>query len=144
MLVPYRCKYFKIYELIPPELYNATLEDILWSQFDDRLLKTIDLMRQKYGMTIINNWKTGGQLKNSGLRLPDSEAGVKFSQHKLGRAADLHISSKTPDQIRQDILANPWAEEFKYITCIEDNVNWVHIDVRNHDKIQKGILIVLP
>ena len=144
MLVPYKCKYFKIYELVPPALYSATSEDVLWSQFDDRLLKTIDAIRAKYGPIIVNNWKSGGQLQNSGLRLSDTTTGVKFSQHKLGRAVDLHSTTKTPDQIRKDIVANPWSEEFKYITCIEDNVNWVHLDVRNHDKLHKGLLIVLP
>ena len=35
-------------------------------------------------------------------------------------------------------------EDFKYITCIEDKVSWLHFDVRNWNKKEDGILVVNP
>ena len=50
----YRCKYFKIEELVHPNLLKTIPEDILWSMFDDRLLKVADRYRENYGPIFIN------------------------------------------------------------------------------------------
>lgn len=139
----YKCKYFGLKELFPPIIYNSIEnKEILWWMMDDRLLKTLDMLRDKYGPLLCNNWNQG--LRNRGFREPDSSTGAKYSQHKLGRAADLTPYKTTVDQMRNDLLANPFAEEFKYITCVELDVSWLHIDVRNWDKEKYGIFTVKP
>ncbi len=136
-------KYFKIQEVVSPYVYNTvTNKDQLWWLFDDRLLKTADMLRDKYGPIIINNWAQG--LKYSGFREESSTIGAKMSQHKHGRAFDLHPTKVTAEKMREDLLADPWAEEFQYITCIEINVSWFHMDVRNWNKKQDGVFIVKP
>lgn len=136
-------KYFGIKELVPPETYNAVAnKDSLWWLFDDRLLKTLDMLRDKYGPVYCNNWDNG--LKYRGFRPEDAPAGVKMSQHKRGRAADCHFKNVSVEEVRKAILTNPLAEAFKYITCIERDVTWLHFDVRNWDKFSKGILVVSP
>ena len=85
----YRCKYFKIEELVHPNLLKTIPEDILWSIFDDRLLRVADRYRENYGPIFIN----GRGLVDCGLREIDSKTGAKYSAHKFGRALDLHIIS---------------------------------------------------
>lgn len=137
----YTPKYFTLKELFPPEIYNSTPDkDKLWLLFDDRVLKTADMLRDKYGPIKCNDWDNG--FRNCGFRSEYSTTGVVFSQHKHGRALDLHPLNTTAEKIRHDIIANPWAEEFKYITCLEIDITWLHYDVRNWNKKKDGILLV--
>jgi hypothetical protein len=46
------------------------------------------------------------------------------------------------DLIREDILQNKYPDDFKYITCIEMDVSWLHIDCRNYDKLNNGIKLI--
>lgn len=134
-------KYFDIKELVPPVVYNNASDKFkLWWIFDDRLLKTADMLRDRYGAMYVNKWSAG--LRECGYRLPDSQTGRELSQHKYGRALDLHPMKTTAEKIREDIQAEPWAEEFKYITCIELGVTWLHIDTRNYNKEEHGIFLV--
>ena len=50
----YKCDYFAIHELIPPSVYEARGEKA-WELLDDRLLKTIDTLRDRFGPATINN-----------------------------------------------------------------------------------------
>ena len=84
----YRCKYFTIRELVNPSFVGLN-ESILWRLFDDRLLRGIDMIREKYGPCTIN----AGTWVDCGLRAMDSKNGAKWSAHKFGRAADVHIVS---------------------------------------------------
>lgn len=143
----YKCKYFKIYELVYPELYNYAKQtgniNKLWNFFDEELLITIDNIRELNRSSIkINDWYWGGNYSLSGLRPYDSLIGAFGSFHKFGKAFDLKFNSI--EQIRQDILNNPFQEEFKYITCLEMDVSWLHIDCRNRDKVNLGILKIYP
>lgn len=139
----YKCKYFDLKELFPPFIYNNTAnKEVLWWLMDSRILITIDMLRDKYGPILCNNWEQG--LRERGFRDPSTLTGAKYSQHKHGRAVDLSFYKTTVDAVRNDILNNPFAEEFKYITCVEIDVTWLHIDVRNWDKTNDGILKVKP
>lgn len=143
MFIP---KYFELYELVPPNTYwKYHLEPVkLWGIFDDRLLRTIERLRVRYGKMVMNTWYWGGHHKERGWRHENTLTGALFSQHKNGRAGDLVPTEVSPDQIRRDILADPWHPDFKYITCLEMNIPWLHIDLRNHNKGGSGILLVYP
>jgi len=130
-----RSKHFKIQELVSKELYNLVKEDILWNLFDERLLETIDTLKDKFpeGSISINNWLWGGDRNQSGLRTKNSKYYSPTSQHSIGRAVDCIFSDYNVDSVRQYIINNP--EDFPYIKGIELDVSWLHCDVRLRDKV---------
>lgn len=139
--------YFKLYELLPKDFYNKYLSykgDNLWFLFDDRLLKCADRLRERYGKMIANTWYWGGKHQYRGWRPFDCTVGSAFSQHKFGRALDLVPDECTAEEIRKDILQSKNQDIFIDITCIETKVSWLHVDVRNWDKPNKGIFLVNP
>lgn len=127
----YRCKYFKIEELVHPNLLKTIPEDILWSMFDDRLLRIADRYRENYGPIFIN----GRGLVDCGLREMDSKTGAKYSAHKFGRALDLHIISIEDLNLSKEEKIDRYNKVRR--ECIyadinyEDNISWLHIDTYN-------------
>ena len=83
----YKCKYFKITELVNPTLLKQIGENIAWTIFDETLLRAADAIREKYGAMTENT----SDLTDCGLRDPQSKTGAKYSMHKIGRALDGHI-----------------------------------------------------
>lgn len=130
----YKCKHFIIEELVSPQAYKDRGEKA-WQLLDDRLLMTLDLLRERYGKMTVNNWKWGGNREWSGLRTADSPYFSKYSQHSFGKAADIIFNDITAEEVRQDILDNPDDPTFKFINSIELGVSWVHLDCRNCDRI---------
>ncbi len=137
----YKCNHFKIYELVTPEMYNKWGEKC-WQLFDERILITLDALRERFGSCVVNDWKWGGRFDDSGFRDENFYSSVEAyfrsrSQHKFGRAVDAKF--KVPaHEVRKYILENP--DEFPYVTFIEVGplkdgsvMTWVHIDVRNGD-----------
>ena len=140
--------FFALHELVPKEVYKE-YERVnklyrLWYVFDPRMLFTIDRLRERYGKMIMNNWFWGGNHQYRGWRDSEVKIGASLSQHKFGRAADLVSVEHTAEEIRNDILADPFHDDFKYITCIELAVLWLHFDIRNFDKEKYGVLVVNP
>lgn len=142
-MAQYRCKYFKIKELVHPS-FLTTNESILWRMFDDRLLRAIDKIREKYGPCTIN----ADGLTDCGLRRMDSATGAYFSGHKFGRAADLHIRTieqeaakikdaterkkwkiKAYNKIREELMVN---HEFDLL-AFENGISWAHVELTNRD-----------
>lgn len=136
----YKCKYFKIKELVNPAMLSIP-ENILWLMFDDRILRIADQIREWYGACTVNT----SVLKDCGLR-PFNAGGAVYSQHKYGRALDLHIVSiekeaekiKDPEkrkkfkiekynEVRQDLMKNLEGVNF------ENNISWLHFDVGNRE-----------
>ena len=74
-----RSVHFRIEELVPKEVFDLVKEDTLWELFDERLLATIDALKEKFpeGSMTINNWLWGGNRDQSGLRTKNS----KFYNH---------------------------------------------------------------
>jgi hypothetical protein len=130
----YKTKHFMLQELLPKRVFDAR-GGKGWELLDDRLLISVDSIRERYGATIINNWHNGGDRQWSGLRTPDSPYYSPYSQHTFGRAADCIVLNESAESIRQDILSNP--ELFPYVNGIEMGVSWLHIDVRNTDRIKR-------
>ncbi|AUR86027.1 peptidase M15 [Vibrio phage 1.081.O._10N.286.52.C2] len=138
----YKCKHFKIQEIVTPQMY-AAWGDRCWSLFDERLLITLDALRERFGSCTINDWMWGGNFKYSGMRDEHFYSSVQAylnsrSQHKYGRAADCKFSAIVAAEVRAYILENP--SEFPHVKFIETGplangktMTWVHIDVRNGD-----------
>lgn len=139
-------EHFKLYELFPEDFYKQNKwrgNDLLWL-FDDRVLWTLDQLRERFGPVYLNNWYWGGKHQYRGCRPFNCEIGAEWSQHKFGRAGDPVFAEAEAEEVRQEILANPYNLEFEYITCIEMDVSWLHFDVRNWDKAKNGILKITP
>lgn len=134
----YKCKFFKIRELVNPEILKQISEYTLWMLFDDRLLRCADLIREKYGACTVNS----GTLVDCGLRQMDSKNGAKMSAHKFARALDLHIvaldkkyagnkeeKTKAYDAVREELLKD------KRFDCLnfEMGITWLHIDTYNRE-----------
>ncbi len=133
--------FFQPFELVPKEFYE-TFKDFprrIWSMFDSRTLFTGDAIRRRYGKMIANDWYWGGSNQYRGWRPFDCPVGAEYSQHKRGAALDLVPVETAVEEIREDIKKRKDLL-FKYITCIEEGVPWLHFDCRNH----KGLLIVRP
>lgn len=138
----YRCTHFRIEELVPPGVFSARGQSA-WELLDAAILVSADAIRTHFGPIVINNWHDGGPLKESGLRSFTSATGAVYSQHRYGRALDLHPRNATPQEVYEYILAHP--ESFPHITTLEDiryTATWIHIDCRNNP--QPGIRVVIP
>ncbi len=132
-----KSKYFKIQELVSKAVYEKYGEKS-WEFIDERLIKTLDLLREHFNKPItVNNWLFGGNLHQRGLRANKDEivknkSDYYISQHCLGKAADLNVKGMTAQEVYEDILKNKG--KFPLIARIENIKNtptWVHIDVAN-------------
>lgn len=128
-------------EYIPSSLYKKLEKrtHILLGLVDRRLVEADQQLRDKFGQVTINNWWHGGTRNWSGIRTQESPNYSETSQHPYGRASDKIFKDASAEEVRKYIKAN-WAQ--LGITCIEDNVTWVHSDVRWHQG--NNLLIVQP
>jgi hypothetical protein len=135
----YTCKHFGIKELVPRHVF----EDRgwrAWELLDDRALHTLDALREKFGVTVVNDWYRGGQFEWSGLRTPQSPVGSIYSQHRLGQAFDCKYAEISSEDVREHVLAHP--EEFPYIRELELGISWFHFSVAN--RRGEGIFTYTP
>ena len=125
-----RSKYFEIHELVPEELYHTVHEDVLWRMVPQKLIESIDQIKEKFpkGSMSINNYEWAGNRRWSGLRTVGSPWYSHGSQHTTLNAVDAVFSKYTTDEVRNYILTNP--NEFTHVRRIETNVNWLHIDLK--------------
>ena len=154
-------RFFRSEEFFPKTVCDAhiTNENSLWRLMDNRVLWTAEALRKRFGVMYINNWFWGGQSHlrayRPAIELLDKEiyslldiAQPMFSsftsQHCLGRAVDCHFRDFTAEEVREDIRKNPNRSDYQYITCIENNVEWLHFDSRAWNREKNGILYVNP
>ena len=132
-----RCKHFKLYELVSPQVYKKYGETA-WQFFDPRLLITIDWIREKLDKAItINDWQWGGNFDERGLRcnmdpmmVEKTESGkIYCSPHPFGQGVDFDVEGMTAHEVRDWLEDNK--EDLPYAIRLEKGVNWVHMDVRN-------------
>lgn len=134
-------KHFDIEELVPPDVFAIRGEKAI-ELFDVNALRLLDWLRDRYGPAVINNWRSGGQFSQSGLRTvafygSDAKYHASFSQHKYGRAFDMKFSRKTAVEIREDLKLQWPAEGLGFPISLEDDVSWLHVDTRPHDGLLK-------
>lgn len=123
-------KYFIVEELVPESVFNLIGESAL-KLMEPSLITFIENMRIHFGKPItINNWKWGGQFSQRGLRTKDSEFYNATSQHSFGKALDFDIEGLTAQEVRDWVIENRKLDWVKPIGFIEDEVNWVHVDIR--------------
>lgn len=134
----YRPKHFQLQELVDPETYEK-LGSNSWIVLDPRAVMTLDQLRARFGICTVNNWVSGGAFRYRGFRPPQCDVGAKLSQHRFGRAFDCTFNASAY-AVREYILANP--HEFPHITTLEDEVTWLHFDVR--DTGRPGIMVIKP
>ncbi len=129
-----KSKYFKIHELVPKKMFEEYGESA-WKYVDPRLIESIDKLKEHFnlGTMTINNYFWGGNREWSGIRTPDSPYYSYGSQHSYGNAFDIVFSNYTTEEARNYIIDNP--DKFPYIKGMELGVDWLHIDVRNEDKL---------
>ena len=137
--------HFTLQEVLPVNYYAKQFPVYgirLWLIFDDRILETADILRDMYGPMIINTMHDKDLSTKYGAhqwrgyrdhtspyvygRNPTTYGNI--SQHRFGRALDLVPVEKSVDKIRRDIVSGL----FKYITRVEMDVSWLHIDTANH------------
>lgn len=128
----YTPRYFEPYELVPPDLYQLRGDKCV-ELIDDRVLITLDTLRDTFGSCTINDWYWGGSFEQSGLRTPDAPEFSPTSQHTFGRAMDCKFKAVSAEQVRTTVIHNK--PLFPYITFLEDDVTWFHFDVRNGERL---------
>jgi hypothetical protein len=130
-----KSKHFEIYELVPKHIYEK-FGEFAWNFIDDRLIQSIDAIKEQFpkGAMYINNYKWGLDRNWSGFRTPEFKYYSPTSQHSHGRAADCIFTQYSVDEVREYIINNH-SSKFSLIKGIEKDISWLHIDVRNSDKL---------
>ena len=142
----FKIPYFGIKELVSPVVYKQWGEQA-WMFFQPDVLQDLLTIRESWNSPIIiNNWGTGGNLRQCGLRsnlddlvLEKSRKDLLYlSFHTMGKAFDLHDklgrNQKLWEHSKQLITNN----KLKTFTRLEDykkTNGWVHIDSANTDTI---------
>lgn len=128
----YNPKYFKVEELVDPQIFWLCGNKAL-AMLNPDLLRAADKIREIFGPVIVNNWHVGGSYMESGLRRLDTKTGAAKSAHKSGMALDIKLRKATLQEVFKYLIAN--REEFPGITRIENPVftkTWLHIDCVPH------------
>ena len=128
-----KSKSFKIQELVPLSIVGLFHEDVLWNMIDDKLIKSIDKVKEVFpkGSIIVNNYLWSGDRNQSGIRTKNSKYYSEGSMHSVGKAVDMIFTAYTVDEVREYILANQ--QEFPLIGGLE-LASWLHVDVRSRRK----------
>lgn len=145
-MISSRPTHFDLEELVDPVSWNL-LGEKAWWLLDPRLLWTLEQIRERYNAPMtINTWKWQHDKPFTlrGFRPSSAALGGFHSQHRYGRAADFDVTGMLADEVRADILAHKDDPAFQYITCLETDISWVHMDCRNWDRTKNGILLVKP
>lgn len=136
----YKTKHFRLEELVSRALFTSysSRPHLLWGLLDDRMLITIDRMRERFGQCLINTWLWGGNFQYSCFREPAYTVGAILSQHRYGRGVDQKFTKVTAPEVQADILKNPNDPAYEFVTCVERNTpTWTHIDCRTHHSSDK-------
>lgn len=137
-------RYFGIKELVCPHVYEIWGENA-WQFLDERMLKNLEWIRERIGKPIIvNNWATGGQYSQRGLRCTRCILVIEkvdlrkvyLSAHIQGKAVDFNVVGMTAEEVRDWIIEH--ADELPYPVRLERDVTWVHMDTRvcSYEKVE--------
>ena len=139
----YKPKNFSLEELVCPHVFK-THGQRAWAFFDERILETLQTIRELIGKPItVNNWSRGGQFSQRGCRctacqiIKEKSAANKsyVSAHILFRAFDFDVEGMTAQQVRDFIVTNQ--DKLPHPIRLEGGVNWVHIDTYDFDQNKK-------
>ena len=136
----YLPKYFTIDELVCPHIYDK-FGEIAWQFFDQRLLITLDTLRERFNKPIfVNDWQVHGRFDERGFRCIQcdlvkkaiKEKRLYVSPHMTGQGADFDVQGLLAEEVRQWIIKNQ--NLLPYPIRLENGVSWVHLDTRDADK----------
>ena len=136
---------FFLDEFIDPITYRDFGAQSIWF-IDKRIIMIAQTLRELANSPIIiNNWLIGGGFKNSGFRRPSARIGAYLSQHKFGRAIDVKVKGKTPEEVLVVINQNWNTFKSLGLSTVEDisfTTTWNHLDIRQTN--MEDLLIVKP
>lgn len=131
----YRPEYFAIQELVDRATFERFGAGSLMF-LNPTALQALDGLRDYFGKPIrVNDWHKGGRFQYRGLRPRGCNVGGDYSQHRLGNAFDCDVIGLSAEEVRQEILSHLTDPRLELITCIERDVNWLHFDCRNVERI---------
>ncbi len=131
----YKCKHFKIYELVDPVTYEKYGEGA-WKFFDIDILVLADALRERYGPCTVNDWFWGGKFIYSGYRPSSCRIGAKMSLHRFFRALDMKFKNISAAKVRKGIRDDMGYWEVMGLKRVENKVNWLHIDTANVNPVR--------
>jgi hypothetical protein len=142
----YKCKYFKVQELVSPQVYQRYGE-FCWKFFSDLIKIDLDTIRNYHGHQItINDWVFGGKnYTQCGYRsnlepMVKAKKTLYCSAHCMAKAFDLH-SLYSNYKLYKDIEYLKTNGMLKAVRRIESRQStkdgWVHIDEFDTDFINK-------
>lgn len=150
----YRPIYFKIKELVHPQILKDIGEENCWMRLDEGYLIDIDIIRLEWGKIypenpyiVINGIYNGKSFNHSGARHWNQEylkKGSAFSLHKLFRAGDLKPKNNKHEEFWDFVYDLIKSGKIKHINTLEDRSftpTWCHVAVMNTDKTP---LIIKP
>lgn len=121
-------RHFKVEELFDKETVQIYGADA-WLFIPDESVMMVDGVRDFFGAPVtVNNWLWGGNFQYRGYRPLTCKIGAKNSYHRKCRAFDFDVKGLTAQDARNAILSNKDDERLSFITRMEADVNWVHID----------------
>jgi hypothetical protein len=127
-------KDFELHELVHPDHIDLC-GDLAWNLLDPQALEVLQLLRDKYGSIIVNDWYWGGNFKFSGLRPVNSTIGAKRSLHKQGMAFDCKFQDNKVVDVYHDIIKNQHLfDGLKRIEHIDHTPTWLHFDTLETNK----------
>ena len=129
-------KNFILQEFVDKATYDRFGKKSEWF-IDQRLFNISQVLRNKFGPMTINNWHSGGSRNWSGLRTNKSPYYKPYSQHSFGNAIDIIFKDVTAEEAAEYILNNETHFRTFGLGGIELGQSWLHIDVRNSDKLIK-------
>lgn len=111
------------------ELLPKGFDDV--SVLDPKLLVLIDAVRDLLAVPCtINDWYKGGTRQWCGYRSSECTIGAPKSQHRLGKAADLHPEGMSAEVARSKIKAAVAKGLLPELGGVELGVSWLHVDIR--------------
>ncbi len=139
----YKTKYYKLSELVHPQIINAIGEVNAWLRLDEDVLKDIDSIREEwyciYGSGIyVNRLNLTPPIDSRGLRPPNDPDGSFYSTHKHGNTFDLEPINGKIEELYTFIKGMMKAGRLRKINTLEnfkDTVKWVHAGYMNTEKI---------
>lgn len=146
-----------------PEAYFKEIYPVygkrMWTILDDRIKKSLHLVRELHGPMIMNTWHSSymigkyGYFESRGYR-PHDDDDVQtqyspnygnISQHRFGRAVDAVPVRRPASEIRAHMRKNPDHPAYSLITRVENTIkgkqiSWLHMDCA--DTGEEGIVFL--
>lgn len=141
----YKPRSFRIEELVPKAVFDKRGEKA-WELINPELSVSVQAIKDYTNCRVtINDYLWGGIRNNQCFRTADFYDGFSLSQHLRGDAADPLIEGMSPEESRELIIYMKKNGKLDYVTAMEDEVNWLHIDCRPCEREDEtGLFIFKP